>query len=106
MKRLGQHNRKRQGKGRKATRILSLVAAAMSLFMLVPQPAHAQCTPPSDGLIGHWTLDESSGTFADSSINNNGGTANGVTYAVAGNIGNAAGLDGVDDYINIAGTAV
>lgn len=64
--------------------------------------------PTTTGLVGHWKLDEDSGTFADSSGNGNDGTqSGGVSYASAGVIGNAAGFDGVDDYISAgSGTSV
>jgi hypothetical protein len=58
--------------------------------------------PTNKGLIGHWKLDETSGTFADSSGNGNDGTqSGGVEYASSGVINYAAGFDGVDDYIDV-----
>jgi len=47
-------------------------------------------TPPTNGLVGHWKLDETSGTLADSSGLGHDGTAGGnVTYASAGIVGNS-----------------
>jgi len=57
----------------------------------------------TNGLVGHWRLDETSGTFADSSVNNNVGTqSGGVTYAQPGVIGNAVGFnDDLDQRIQV-----
>jgi hypothetical protein len=59
------------------------------------------------GLIGHWRLDETSGLFIDSSVSGNNGTGNGgVAYASgSGKVLNAAGFDGVDDYISMGDVA-
>jgi hypothetical protein len=54
------------------------------------------------GLIGWWKLDETSGRdVGDSSGNANHGTVNGNPNWVAGQIGGALELDGVDDYVQI-----
>ena len=70
-----------------------------SLTIPVPQPT------PSE-LIGHWTLDETSGTIAaDSSGKNMDGTlTNGLSFnsdSVPGQVGNALDFDGTDDYIDL-----
>src|SRR5690606_37304729 len=58
------------------------------------------------GLVGHWKLDEESGTLADSSCYGNDGTAiGGPEYASSGKIGYAMGFDGVDDNVNIGDPA-
>lgn len=59
------------------------------------------------GLIGHWKLDETSGTTAaDSSGAGNDGTyTNGPVLGGAGVYGNAAAFDGVNDYVTISGGA-
>ncbi len=56
------------------------------------------------GLIGHWKLDESSGTLADSSGSSNSGTAqNSPTYApTGGRMNGAINFDGTNDRIDIA----
>ncbi|MEK9150720.1 MAG: LamG-like jellyroll fold domain-containing protein [Patescibacteria group bacterium] len=57
--------------------------------------------PPDtgQGLILNWHLDETSGlVIADSSGNNNNGTANGTTI-VAGKFGNARNFNGTSDYV-------
>lgn len=62
-------------------------------------------TPPATGLVGHWKLDETSGTTAaDSSGNGYNGTWNGdaAVPSVAGQIDTAMDFDGTDDYIEIA----
>lgn len=58
------------------------------------------------GLVGHWKLDETSGTTAtDSSSNGNDGTMQGgldaANDSVTGKIGTALDFDGVDDYVRI-----
>jgi hypothetical protein len=54
----------------------------------------------SADLIGHWKLDEGSGTIAsDSSGNGNDGTINGGPQWVEGKIGGALDFDGTDDYV-------
>lgn len=56
----------------------------------------------SAGLLGHWKLDEGSGTTtADATTNNVTGTlVNGPTW-VAGRAGFAVDLDGSNDYVNV-----
>ena len=61
-----------------------------------------------NGLIGHWQLDETSGSsIADLSGNGNGGTWTDSTgndvaeETTTGQVGNAIAFDGVDDRINI-----
>ncbi|MEC8665762.1 MAG: LamG domain-containing protein [Pseudomonadota bacterium] len=62
--------------------------------------------PVTDGLMGHWTLDETSGTFADSSGNGNTGTqSGGVSYEEEGVLANAVGFDGVDDHVQVTHSA-
>lgn len=70
-----------------------------SLAVPVPLPT------PSE-LIGHWTLDETSGTTAnDSSTKNMDGTLrNGLSFnndSVPGQVGSALDFDGSDDYIDL-----
>ncbi|MEQ8211062.1 MAG: LamG domain-containing protein [Lacipirellulaceae bacterium] len=59
----------------------------------------------SSGLIGHWKLDETSGTTAvDSSDSGYDGTyTNGATPGSAGVRGYAADFDGSNDYITVSG---
>jgi|GEM_PF-1015829 len=63
-------------------------------------------SPPPSGLVGYWKFDEGSGTIAaDSSGNGRTGTlTNGPTWT-AGKLGNAVGLDGLNDYV-AAGTSL
>ncbi|MDD5062975.1 MAG: DUF2341 domain-containing protein, partial [Candidatus Marinimicrobia bacterium] len=57
-------------------------------------------TSLSDGLVGYWKMDESSGSAVDSSGNGNTGTWNGTgSHYVAGKFGNGGGFNGTDDYI-------
>lgn len=59
----------------------------------------------SNGLVGHWKLDENNGTTAaDSSGNGNDGTLvdmNPGTDWVSGKIGGGLHLDGTNDFVNI-----
>lgn len=59
-----------------------------------------------NGLVGHWKLDETSGTTAaDSSGKGNNGTMTGGLNAtddsVTGKVGNGLSFDGTDDYISL-----
>lgn len=60
---------------------------------------------PGSGLVGHWKLDESSGspTAADSAGANTGTLTNmdPATDWITGKIGNALDFDGADDYVNL-----
>lgn len=63
----------------------------------------------TNGLVGHWELNESSGTLAsDSSPSNADGTlydgsvvGNGPIWEAAGPMDGALAFDGIDDYVNI-----
>ncbi|MEJ2703159.1 MAG: LamG domain-containing protein [Sedimentisphaerales bacterium] len=57
----------------------------------------------SGGLVGHWKLDEGSGTIAhDSSRNENHGTLDGPIWRPSeGQIGGALEFDGTDDYVEV-----
>ena len=64
----------------------------------------------TDGLVGHWKMDEASwnGTGgevknASGDSNNNGTSANGPTTG-AGKFGNGGVFDGTDDYVNVGNT--
>ncbi|PCI98598.1 MAG: hypothetical protein COB14_07725 [Alphaproteobacteria bacterium] len=68
----------------------------------------ANCSAPTSNLVGHWTLDETSGsTIADSSGNSNNGTwtdgaNNDVTEETTTGIdGTAIAFDGADDHVTI-----
>jgi hypothetical protein len=56
----------------------------------------------NQGLVGHWKLDEGTGTTAeDSSGNGNTGTVNGAVWT-SGEISGALRFDGVDDYVDVS----
>ncbi|MBI3621533.1 MAG: hypothetical protein HY208_05025 [Nitrospirae bacterium] len=59
----------------------------------------------SPGLLGHWKFEEAGGTTAvdSSGSGNTGALMNGATR-IAGGIGQALSLDGLDDYVNIPQT--
>ena len=54
----------------------------------------------NDGLVSHWTFDETSGTIAHDSAGTNDGALNGGPQWTAGKIGGALYFDGVNDYVN------
>ena len=54
----------------------------------------------TDGLVGHWKMDEASGNCIDSSGNNITGTANGTTVA-SGKFGNGRQFNGTSDNVAI-----
>jgi hypothetical protein len=57
--------------------------------------------------VGHWTLDETSGTTAaDSSGNGNDGTLNGDPVWATGIVAGALEFDGVDDYVDCGNPAI
>jgi len=62
-------------------------------------------TTRSDMLVGHWELDESSGTVASDSVGGHDGTLMGdpVWWPSDGKIGGALEFDGVGDYVEVAG---
>ena len=61
----------------------------------------------SADLIAHWQFDETSGSVAqDASGNGNNGTLKGDPQWVAGRIGGAIQLDGIDDYVDIGSVGI
>ncbi len=59
----------------------------------------------TDGLVGHWKMDEASwngtsGEVKDASGNANNGTGSGGVTTGAGKFGNGGNFDGSDDYVN------
>lgn len=60
----------------------------------------------SNGLVGYWKMDESSGNAADSSGNSNTGTwhGTGASHYSTGRFGNGGGFNGTDDYIGVPST--
>lgn len=52
---------------------------------------------PSNGLLAHWKLDETSGTLAASTMGTNPGTVVGSPTRTAGADGNAISFDGIND---------
>ncbi len=56
----------------------------------------------SNGLVGYWKMDESSGNAADSSGNGLILTNNGTTTYVGGKFGNGTNYDGATQYLNTA----
>ena len=78
--------------------VLSLVAAiaVFALLMTGGEPAFADL---NQGLVGHWTFDEGSGTIAqDSTANHNDATIYGGAQWGEGMVGGALCFDGVNDY--------
>ena len=59
-------------------------------------------TTPTEGLVGHWSFDEGSGTSAyDLSGNGNTGTLYNSPTWTTGKFGGALSFDGVNDYVRI-----
>lgn len=88
----------------------ALLAALILLVGIAHGPSHAQIGKPDNGdvtsgLVGHWRLDETSGTTAaDSSGNDNLGTMSGTNFGTAsvkGKVGNAGNFDGINDIISV-----
>jgi len=57
----------------------------------------------TDGLVGYWKMDESSGTLTDSSGNGNTGTwsGTGASHYTTGKFTNGSGFNGTDDYVSM-----
>lgn len=56
----------------------------------------------TDGLVGYWKLDKGTGTtIADSSGQNNNGTATGMSWTTDSQRGVCGSFDGVDDFVDI-----
>jgi hypothetical protein len=74
----------------------------MASFLIIPK---AFSQDIKTGLIGHWKLDETSGTTAIDYVSNKNGTMLGGMDAGAdsagGKVGTALNFDGVDDHIDI-----
>jgi len=79
----------------------SMCRRLIYLIFLVLVPSMVSST--SAGLVGHWKLDEGSGTIAyDSSSNENHGTLHGPIWRPSdGQIGGALEFDGTDDYVEV-----
>ncbi len=81
----------------KKSKSLTLYALAMTI---------ALSSTTWGALVGHWRLDETSGTVAtDSSGNGLNGTVQGGGTWVAGKIGGALQTDGTDDYVDLGNPA-
>lgn len=78
-------------------RTLTCLAIFLAMFCILL----GQSEGAEEGLVGYWKFDEGSGdTAGDSSGHNNHGTLKGDPQWVAGMIGGALKLDGVDDYVD------
>jgi hypothetical protein len=55
-----------------------------------------------EGLITHWSFNESSGTIAHDNVGHYDGVVHGGAIWVSGQIGNALSFDGVNDYVEIS----
>jgi len=64
----------------------------------------AQAQAPTNGLISHWSFDETSGTTASDPVSGNDGILQGGmgdANWVAGQVGNALNFDGTNDFVNM-----
>lgn len=61
---------------------------------------------PTSGLVGHWPMDETSGTTLSNAAGGSNGTMSGgldaSTNSVPGSIGTALDFDGVDDWVSFS----
>lgn len=64
-------------------------------------PARAACVPPPAGLVGWWSLDETSGTTANDLFGLHDGTHQNGPAPVAGKVGSGLSLDGSNDFISV-----
>ncbi|MDP7001009.1 MAG: LamG domain-containing protein [Candidatus Poseidoniaceae archaeon] len=63
--------------------------------------------PPTQNLIGYWSLDDTSGPITDSSGYQHSATTHGApTYNATGRFGNAVDFDGTDDYFDTGSSIV
>ena len=74
-----------------------LLTAFLSLAILQPAPASAQCVEPPPGLVGWWAGDCDA---VDIILRNDGALSNGATTS-PGMVGQAFLLDGVDDFVSV-----
>lgn len=88
-------------------RVLIIATIGLVMGAFATPLARADCTLPADGLVGHWTLDETSGSsIADSAGSNTGTWSDGVNNSVAeetgaGKIANALTFDGAGDDVTM-----
>ncbi|MEF8779474.1 MAG: LamG domain-containing protein, partial [Haloferacaceae archaeon] len=59
---------------------------------------------PTDGLVGYWPLDSVDDGTAEDVVGDNDGTVVGDASSVTGAVGNAASLDGGNDYVEVSDT--
>src|SRR5438128_9156769 len=66
----------------------------------------ANAAAPTQGLVGYWKFDESTGTTAidSSGLGNNGTLTNGPTWT-AGKVNGALSFDGTNDYVELPNEA-
>ena len=77
--------------------ILKSMAVAIFLVLIATTPTWADVT---NGLVAHWTFDESSGNMAYDAVGGNDGTIYGA-QRVEGLFDGAVSFDGNGDYISI-----
>lgn len=82
---------------KRKTAILGLLAIIG--LLLLPLRAHAQCALPSDGLVGHWKLDETSGSTAADSMAIIGNSTAMTNFSIPAAWNSSAGtVDGALDF--------
>src|SRR5262249_49373042 len=83
------------------TRVLLVTGILFVTERMSPVPNQsANAAAPTQGLIGYWKFDESTGTTAidSSGLGNNGILTNGPTWT-SGKVNGALGFDGINDYV-------
>ncbi|MBI4159560.1 LamG domain-containing protein, partial [Candidatus Wolfebacteria bacterium] len=106
----GGQNHRRISYQRLISVVISVLSAVISLWLLNFGEAHAaliQKPATNLGLVGYWSMNEGTGSYAgDSSGNKNTGTlVNGPTW-VDGKRGKALNFDGVDDYVDAGSNSI
>ncbi len=72
--------------------------ATVLILSFLPSSSYAACSAlGTEGLVGHWKLDETSGTVVDSAGSNDGTATNTPTYNVTGQVDAGMQFDGVSD---------
>jgi len=87
-------------------RALAITALILStVCCLLTPPARAADGDYTTGLVGHWKLDETTGTTADDAVSTNDGTMtgglSGANNSVAGVDNSALNFDGADDQVTM-----
>jgi beta-lactam-binding protein with PASTA domain len=83
--------------------VCDLTAEGQKMFLNAVAYMIGDVNQPSDGLVAHWKLDETSGDIVYDSAGQSDGVAYGgpLWQPAGGKVGGALELDGVDDYVQL-----